>query len=266
MTHPFDADTAVEALGEGRFSAAISDRWNAIGARPNGGYLLATCLQALKLSLPLPDPFAVSAFFLRPAAPGPALITTEIARAGRRVATGEVRLLQEDRECVRALATFTDLGATRGRTFLAEEPPPLAPPPDSIDLMSGGSIPGVTIADRFEYRMRAMPGWTRGQPSGTPAVELWLRFRDPREPDVFTLPLMVDAAFPAVMDIGELGSATLELTVHVRGRPAPGWLACRIGTRHVIDGYHEEDFEIWDSAGRLVAQSRQLAILPGGNT
>jgi hypothetical protein len=31
----------------------------------------------------------------------------------------------------------------------------------------------------------------------------------------------------------------------------------------VIDGYHEEDFEIWDSAGRLVAQSRQFAVLAG---
>jgi acyl-CoA thioesterase len=79
---------------------------------------------------------------------------------------------------------------------------------------------------------------------------------------VFALPLLVDAAFPAVMEIGELGSSTLEMTVHVRGRPAPGWLACRVATRYVVDGYHEEDFEIWDAAGRIVAQSRQLALLP----
>lgn len=46
-----------------------------------------------------------------------------------------------------------------------------------------------------------------------------------------------------------------------RARPEPGWLACRAGTRHVINGYHEEDFEIWDSGGRLVAQARQLARL-----
>jgi acyl-CoA thioesterase len=43
--------------------------------------------------------------------------------------------------------------------------------------------------------------------------------------------------------------------------PALGWLACRASTRHLIDGYHDEDFEIWDSTGRLVAQSRQLAVL-----
>jgi hypothetical protein len=30
----------------------------------------------------------------------------------------------------------------------------------------------------------------------------------------------------------------------------------------VIDGHHEEDFEVWDEAGRLVSQSRQLARLP----
>ena len=38
------------------------------------------------------------------------------------------------------------------------------------------------------------------------------------------------------MEIGERGSSTLELTVHVRARPAPGWLGCRVTTRYVIDG------------------------------
>lgn len=50
--------------------------------------------------------------------------------------------------------------------------------------------------------------------------------------------------------------------MHLRAHPAPGWLACRAATRFVIGGYHEEDFEIWDSTGALVAQSRQLALLP----
>ena len=36
----------------------------------------------------------------------------------------------------------------------------------------------------------------------------------------------------------------------------------RVATRFVIGGYHEEDFEIWDSTGVLVAQSRQIAVLP----
>ena len=67
----------------------------------------------------------------------------------------------------------------------------------------------------------------------------------------------------ATSGTGATGSSTLELSVHVRAHPAPGWLACRATTRYVINGYHEEDFEIWDSTGTLVAQSRQLALLPG---
>ena len=48
---------------------------------------------------------------------------------------------------------------------------------------------------------------------------------------------------------------------NVRARPKSTWLACRATTRYVAGGYHEEDFEIWDETGGLVAQSRQLALL-----
>jgi len=50
--------------------------------------------------------------------------------------------------------------------------------------------------------------------------------------------------------------------VHVRARPAPGWLKVRHETRNLAGGMFEEDCEVWDSAGRLVAQSRQLARQP----
>jgi acyl-CoA thioesterase len=63
-----------------------------------------------------------------------------------------------------------------------------------------------------------------------------------------------------VLELGA-GSTTIQLTVHLRAHPAPGWLACRATTRFVSHGYHEEDFEVWDSAGTLVAQSRQLALI-----
>jgi hypothetical protein len=43
---------------------------------------------------------------------------------------------------------------------------------------------------------------------------------------------------------------TLELTAHVRPRPALGWLKVRDATRKVAGGMFEEDCEVWDSAGR----------------
>jgi len=260
-THPFDADTAVAPTGDGRFVATISDRWDRLGGGPNGGYLVATCLQALSQVLPFEDPLVVSAFFLRPATAGPAEVHADLVRAGRRVATGEARLVQEGKERVRVVSTFTDLAGAAGRTEVLGSRPDLPVPEDCVDPLAGTTLEGVTIADRMEYRLPELPGWWQGRPSGKPSAELWARFKEPRDPDLLALPLIVDAAAPAVLELGELGSTTLELTVHLRGRPTPGWLACRSSTRYVIDGYHEEDFEIWDSSGRLVAQGRQLAIL-----
>jgi hypothetical protein len=45
----------------------------------------------------------------------------------------------------------------------------------------------------------------------------------------------------------------------VRALPAPGWLRIGLTTRNLAGGFLEEDAEVWDSGGRLVAQSRQLA-------
>jgi len=39
-------------------------------------------------------------------------------------------------------------------------------------------------------------------------------------------------------------------------------LIVRHATRNISGGQFEEDCEVWDATGRLVAQSRQLALLP----
>jgi acyl-CoA thioesterase len=225
--------------------------------------MLAVALRALQRDMPHPDPLVTSAHFLRPGAIGPAEVRTEVVRAGRRAATGEARLIQDGREIVRLLATFGDLDQADGRTHVLGEAPRLPSPDETPDVLHSGALPGVTITERLEYRAPEPPGWATGAPGGIPSFEFWMRFRDGRDADPLALAALVDGAAPAVLDIGVPGSATMELTVHVRGRPAPGWLACRTSTRHVIGGFHEEDFEIWDSAGSLVAQSRQFALLPG---
>jgi acyl-CoA thioesterase len=259
--HLFDTDTRVERAGEQRYVATLTDNWNALGGVPNGGYLLAVCLRALAQEMPLPDPVVASATYLRPGAAGPAEVRTELVRTGRRVATGEARLVQDGREIVRAVATFADLDAGDGPVLERAAPPDLPAPEEARDLMDGAPpLPGVSITERFEYRAPAPPAWARGE-TGEPDLAFWMRFRDGRDADPIALAAMVDAAAPAVLNTGVPGSATIELTVHVRADPAPGWLACRAFTDHVRGGYHEEDFEIWDSTGALVAQSRQFALL-----
>ncbi|MGW4367076.1 thioesterase family protein [Nocardia takedensis] len=260
--HAFDTDTAATAIGDHEYALDLSDRWITGAGTANGGYLLAACLRTLKNEIPQPDLLSASAHYLRPGLAGPAVLRTETARIGRRTATGAATLLREDREILRVLATFTDLSAARGATIERGAAPVLPPPRDCVNPLAERGVDGSAIARRVEFRMAEVPGFFRGEPGGTNVAEFWLRFTDGREPDPIALALLVDAAPPAVFDLGMSGSSTIELTVHIRRRPAPGWLACRVRTNHLVDGFHEEDFDVWDSTGALVAQSRQLAIIP----
>ena len=259
----FDADTRLSGAGP-EFTASLGETWSGPPG-VNGGFMLALCTRALARVVPFPDPLVVSGFFLRPGSPGQARVATEVIRAGKTTAFGEAALWRDGRQVLRATAAFTDLAqaAARpdGHAFSARAAPDL-PPPQECFGFEPGAVRGVSIADHFDYRMAAVPGWVSGRPTGDPRYEFWIRFRDGRPADVLALPLIVDAAAPAVLELG-IASTTVELTVHLRARPAPGWLACRTWTSYVGGGYHEEDFEVWDSAGTLVAQSRQLALILG---
>lgn len=67
--------------------------------------------------------------------------------------------------------------------------------------------------------------------------------RDGAAPTARSLPLLVDAMAPVLLELGH-GSTTVELTVHVRARPAAGWLSYRATTRTVASGFHEEDLDL----------------------
>jgi len=258
--YAFDADTRVVASdSSGCFAASLSGRWNGTNGAVNGGYMLAICLRALGPVMPFPDPVVVSGFFLRPGTAGPAVVGTTLTRSGRTTAFGEAVLSQGGKDVVRAAAAFTALGG--GPVFTGGAPPVLPPPSDCVGVPVG-SFGVATIAERVEFRSASLPGWFRGSPTGRPSSEFWMRFADGRETDLFALPLLVDSTAPSVLELG-MTSTTVQLTVHLRAHPAPGWLACRAGARFVSGGYHEEDFEVWDSAGTLVAQSRQLALILG---
>jgi len=162
------------------------------------------------------------------------------------------------------LATFADLANTKGRELVLSEPPPLPAPDAAIDPLGAldrAMIP--PIANRMHLRVGEIPGFARGTPSGRPEFTAWMRLADGRAPDPLALVYFPDGMVPTVFEIGEVVSSTVEMTVYIRALPADGWLAMRVRARHVIGGYHEEDAELWDSNGSLVAQSRQLALLGG---
>lgn len=261
----FDRDTASRRREPGVHDVDLSAGW-AIGTALNGGYLLSTVARALGSDLPHPHPFSITAHYLSATTAGPGVIRTETVRAGRTLSTGTASLSQtgpdgRERERIRVLASYGDLDALADDVRTSARPPELPPIeqcPGKEDSPDGG---GTAIADRLDLRMDpATCGWALGAPSGRGEIRGWFRFADGREPDAYSLLTVVDALPPTAFELGLTGWVpTVELTVHVRARPAPGPLRVAITTRNLAGGFLEEDVEVWDTADRLVAQSRQLA-------
>ena len=275
MTSSSELDRALQLVteGDGRYAAQLDDGWT-IGHAVNGGLLLALLGRALQGTIGSeghPDPLAISAYYLSAAGPGPASLVTEQVRAGRTMATGQASIWQPGPdgapvERVRALATYGDLAALPGDVRTSAAPPEL-PEPDacvSAAMAPKGSAGDLPFLDRFDMRLDpATVGWALGEPSHRGVIQGWVRMADGREPDPLMLLLAVDTLPPVTFDLGLAGWApTLELSAHVRALPAPGWLRVRVSTRNFAGGLLEEDAEVWDSADRLVAQSRQLARAP----
>ena len=259
-------DSASERVADGVHEIVLSDRWGLDDGRLNGGYQLSVALRALAGEVPLPDPVVASASYLRPAMPGPARVLTEVVRAGRRLATGTSRIVQPgpdggERDVLRLEATFADLAASPAEPHDLTAAPEL-PPFDACTTFGGADAPATVaaIGRRMRYGVTEMPGWTRGEPSGDPRAEFWFALADGSDATLLDLAFVVDGAAPVVLELGR-GSSTAQLTVHLREHPAPGPLRCRTVTNHLSHGLHEEDVEVWDSSGALVAQSRQLALL-----
>ncbi|SDM20464.1 thioesterase family protein [Streptomyces wuyuanensis] len=270
----FDRDTAVTLRDPGVpgvYDAELSAGWTIITA-VNGGYLLALLGRALGDALPHSDPFTVSAHYLSPSEPGPAVIRTETIRAGRTLSTGQASLVQyaadgTEVERIRVLATYGDLDALPDDVRTTALPPAIPAYRDCLGPSDGPApaIPGSSaITERLNIRLDpATVGWVVGMPSGKGEMRGWFGLADGRDADPLSLLLTVDALPPTSFELGLKGwTPTVELTTHIRCRPAPGPLRVSITTRNLAGGFLEEDAEVWDSADRLVAQSRQLAKAP----
>jgi len=266
MATEWDTHTALTPTGEGLFGAELDPGWM-VGGGVNGGYLLGILGRAIAETVPAkPHPLSVSAYYLSASRPGSAQVSTRVLREGGSVATVAAELGQEGGTRISALATYGDLRAMPDDVATTAEQPTLPPIEECVPgSMAPEEVRRIApLMDRFDIRFDpASAGWAMGAPSGRGLVQGWFRMADGHDVDPVGLLMVCDALPPVTFDLGLPGWApTLELTVHVRAVPAPGWLKVSHRTRNVAGGMFEEDCEVWDSTGRLVAQSRQLAMQP----
>jgi acyl-CoA thioesterase len=264
MGTDFADATAVVPTSDGVWSGRIAEGWDIVG-NANGGYLLAFVARAIAAAAGRPDPVTITGHYLSPGKPGPATVTTDVVKTGRRFSTARATLEAGGRPVLTAVGTFGDLAPSDDDPELIRGAPPALPPPEDCVLIRSASPFPPPFMDRVELRLHPDDANFRdGEPSGEPRMRGWFRLRDGEPIDTVALLCAVDAfpptAFNARLPIA--WTPTVELTAHVRARPVPGWLACSFSTRFVTSGFLEADGEVWDATGRLVAQSRQLALVP----
>ncbi len=268
--------TAVEAVpgDPGRFRGRIAEGWD-IATNANGGYLLALAGRALGRALDRPDPVTVTGHYTSPGKAGPVDLVTEVIKQGRRFGTARATLLAGGstggstgaKPVLTVLGTFGDLSRTGGPELVDHAPPELAEPDDCIALVPRHDTFPPPFMAKVELRLHPDDaGYASGRQSGRPLMRGWFRLPDGEPVDTLALLCAVDAFPPTAFNahLPVAWTPTVELTAHVRARPEPGWLRCQFSTHFVTGGFLEEDGEIWDRTDRLVAQSRQLALVPQG--
>jgi len=264
-TGPFAAATSVTPAGGGTWTAEIRAGWD-IGGNANGGYLLAIAARALLAATGRTDPVTVTGHFLAPGRPGPLTVETRVLKEGRRFTDAFAMLEAGGRPLLSVLGSFGDL-VQEGTDLLVRGGPPDLPPPERcVFIEASDTFPPPFMGKVELYVHPDDVGFATGRRSGIPRVRGWFRLPDGEPVDSVALLCALDAFPPTIFnaDLPRAWTPTVELTTHVRARPVPGWLRCRFTTRFVTAGFLEEDGEIWDGQDRLIAQSRQLALVPRG--
>ena len=266
----FSEATRLDHTDQG-FSVDLDPQW-AVADKLHGGYLMAVLGRAVNEvakeaeGAEASHPVAISTAFLRPPLPGPATVTVEPLRTGRRHASFRARLEQEGQSCIEALVTQGVLNESPS-TWSSGPPPALPDETDCVHLPadSPGAAFKVPLLDVVEHRLDpSCLSFLNGRPSGQGRTSGWLRRADGQDWDPLSLLVALDPAPPVSLTLGINGWApTLSLTAYLRRVPSPGPIRMSMQAQDISSGRMDETVLLWDSNDQLVAQASQLAGVRG---
>jgi acyl-coenzyme A thioesterase PaaI-like protein len=269
MTALFTAAMTLREVDPGVFEGELNEHWT-IGPKVHGGAMVALCAKAARTAHGGDglEPVVVSANFLSAPDPGVMRVVTSIRKRGRRISVVDVELNQGDRTAVHAVVTLGApeheaaplLSANPVLDLMAPDPPddvapigPGHPRADLVHLYEGCDIRPVLSAQRPVAKGSA------GRP---PMMQMWARPRGVAPDALFAL-MCGDLSAPVTFAVERTGWApTVQLTVFLRALPADGWLRVLCTCVEIGQDWFDEDHIVVDASGRIVVQSRQLAMVP----
>jgi acyl-CoA thioesterase len=214
------------------------------------------------------SPRSLTIHYLAPPVEGPVELQTTVERSGRSLTYVSTRMVQDGRLVALAVAAFA-VPLTSSVEFQHLKMPEGVPEPDALAGPPKLAGPQIPLRDRYETRHAVGGAPFSASPEAVSGG--WIRLAEPRPVDHLLMAAFTDAWLPpiftAVTMEKPIGVPTIDLTIHFRAPLPPegmaddGWLFALFRTRTASEGFIEEDGEIWSADGRLLAQSRQLALL-----
>jgi len=255
----------------GEFHGNLNEHW-AIGPKVHGGVMVALCARAAREAYapqsrddrgPTTHPVAVSANFLSAPDPGEVRLVTTVRKRGRRIGLVDVELVQGERACVHAVVTLGEpeqLAQPLYTDTAVADLMSLEPPADVLPIGPGHPAAEINhLARGCDIRPLVVESVAEGR---APAFRIWVRPRDGVVDEFFAL-MCGDISLPVPYAVGRRGWApTVQLTAYLRALPADGWLRVLCTATQIGEDWFDEDHTVIDSAGRIVVQTRQLALVP----
>ena len=240
-----------------------------VGNTPHGGYLMAIMHKALINILPHSTAISSSVQYLDRINAKPFELEVETFKTSRGSSSGIVKLKQDDRICTTFTGTCSDFEFMKGYDDLQKPLPEIFKDKDKKDYvqMNYDKISkGFTPAFIQQLECSIHPDhawWNRASDSHDENNEARCSAFLEMEggvPDQFCLSFYSDILPPVVCNkYGPLGwIPTITLTTHIRRMPTTSVLYADFIASDLNKGYFEQDCNIWDLDGNLVASSRQL--------
>ncbi|GGL31151.1 thioesterase family protein [Phycicoccus endophyticus] len=250
----------------GALVGQVHEGWDVFGV-PHGGYLLALAGNAVLTATGAPDLFTITTHYLRKARHEPVRFHVTRVGGSRRFTTVTATAVQGEDVVLSVMASVGDRTAFEGPAWRRSDPwspdaaglTPRAGTPEMERVTGGGAFRTPEVSARAGERLQVDTlGFAGGVPDGTGEIRA---VAETLPADQLGALVACDVTPPAAWNaLGAQGWVpTVELTAHVRARTGTGPLAVAVESRHIGDGFLDEDAVVHDAHGRLMVQSRQLA-------
>ena len=240
-----------------------------VGNTPHGGYLMALMHKALTNVLPHSTAISSSVQYLDRIDAKPFELEVNVFKTSRGSSSGIVKLKQDNKICTTFTGTCSDFEFMKGYDDLQKPLPKIFNDSDkkdyvkmNYDKISKGFTPA--FIQQLECLIHPDHAWwnreaKQNNQDNEARCSAFLEMEGGK-PDQFCLSFYSDILPPVVSNkYGPLGwIPTITLTTHIRQLPTTSEVYADFKASDINKGYFEQDCNIWDLDGNLVASSRQL--------